>query len=44
MDLLKYLTLSDTMQQKTRSEYLPDTSSPLVITMPSGSITATKSP
>ena len=40
MALLKYLTLKRRDTSKTSSECLPDPSGPLVITMPSGSITA----
>ena len=41
MALLKYLKLKQRNTMKTCSECLPDTSDPLVITMPSGSISAT---
>jgi len=40
---LKYLTLKQHDTTKTCSECLPDASGPLVITIPSGSITAANS-
>ena len=43
MALLKYLKLKWLDTTKTYSECLPDASSPLAITMPSGSITAANS-
>ena len=43
MALLKYLTVKRNPATKTCSEYLPDPSGPLAITMPSGSITVANS-